>query len=119
MALRFLDFDFSEDAHGTAGWDALASPSPEHNAALLSEASQLLAQLHTEHGPPGPIDEGHLWDCDLHIQCDEGLEHAWRWQDGQVIWSFDCPNNARLTLSLSLSGDAAVAQTLESRIVSA
>jgi hypothetical protein len=119
MALRFLDFDFTEDAHGTAAWDALASPSPEHNADMLVEVAQLLAQLHTEHGPPGPIDEGHPWDCDLHIQCDAGLERAWRWQGGQFIWGFDCPNNARLTLSLSLSGDAAFTHTLESTIVSA
>jgi len=120
MALQFLDFDQSDDAHGTLGWDALASPAPAHNAALLGEVADLLERLHAQHGQPGPLDEGHLWDCDLQVQHEDGATLAWHWHEHRVQWAW--PKNTRpttrITLSLSLTGGTEFTHTLEQEITS-
>ena len=119
MALQFLDFDQSEDAHGTKDWDALASPAPVHNAALLAEVACLLAGLCAQHGQPGPLDEGHAWDCDLQVHHEDGTPLAWHWHEHQVQWSSAAaPASARtrLTLSLCLTGGIDFGHTLEQEI---
>lgn len=120
-ALQFLDFDQSEDAHGTVGWDAMASPTPTHNAALLAEVGHLLDRLHTRHDPPGPLDEGHAWDCDLQVQFEDGTPVAWHWHERRVRWPWPehMPPNTRLTLSLSLTGGPEFTHTLEQEITPA
>jgi hypothetical protein len=116
MALQFLDFDQSEDAHGTVGWDALASPAPAHNAAMLTEVARLLDHLHAQHGQPGPLDEGHAWDCDLQVHHEDGDPLDWGWQAQRVHWLSAPAPHARLTLSLCLTGDSALAHTLEQEV---
>lgn len=113
MALQFLDFDLSEDAHGTIGWDAMASPAPAHNAALLAEVAGLLERLHARHGPNGPLDEGHAWDCDLQVHSEDHSALAWGWQGCRVQWSLGPGLHERLTLSLGLTGGPEIAHTLE------
>lgn len=116
--LQFLDFDVSEDAHGTVAWEAMASPLPQHNMALLAELTGLLQRLHAAHGPPGPLDEQHGWDCDLHVASDQGTPLAWQWQGQQIQWTWPDASmpDTRLTVSLSLSGHAAFTHTLEQEI---
>ena len=116
MAFHCLDFDQSEDAHGTVTWDALASPAPAHNAALLAEVARLLDQLHAMHGAPGPLEESHVWDCDLQIRLEDGTRLDWHWHTQRLQYScaqvpMDTPS--RLTLSLCLTGGPALAHTLE------
>lgn len=115
MALQFLEFDQSEDTHGTVGWDALASPAPAHNTALLSEVTRLLDHLHAQHGQPGPLDEGHAWDCDLQVRHEDGAPLDWHWDAQHVQWS-SVPAT-RLTLSLCLTGDSAFVHTLEQEVI--
>ena len=114
MALRYLEFDQSEDALGMVAWDALASPVPAHNAALLSEVSRLLDHLHAQHGPPGPLDEGHTWDCDLQVRQEDGAPLDWHWHAQHVHWPSQAA--ARLTLSLCLTGGPAFVHTLEQEV---
>jgi hypothetical protein len=116
MTLQFLDFDLNEDAHGTLCWDALASPAPVHNAALLAEVSGLLDRLHALHGAPGPLDEGHGWDCDLQVQTANAAPLAWDWQGERLAWSSPAPLNSRLSLGLCLSGGPDLAHTLAQEV---
>ena len=116
--LQFLDFDRTEDTQGTAAWDAMASPAPHHTTALLAEVAALLQRLHAEHGQPGPLDEQHAWDCDLHIARDDDTALAWTWHGQTLTWA--TPDSlgldTRLTVSLTLTGDAAFTHTLEQEI---
>ena len=113
--LHYLDFDMSEDAHGIAAWDAMASPPATHNPAMLAEVAALLNRLHATLGPPGPLDEQHRWDCDLHISRHDGSALNWHWQGPQVQWAWcgDQTTAHRLTLSLTLTSDTALTHTLE------
>ena len=97
MFLRFLEFDRQEDGDGLSNWEALASPAARYSLELLTEVSRLLHGLAAQLGPPGPLDDGHLWDMDLQIR-DEG---------GEAV-SLDAPpqDPGRITLALSLSGRA-------------
>ena len=116
--LQFLDFDRTEDTQGTAAWDAMACPAPQHTAALLAEVAALLQRLHAAHSQPGPLDEQHTWDCDLHIASDDGTELPWHWQGQTPALATPeslHPDN-RLTVSLTLTGDAAFTHTLEQEI---
>lgn len=114
MKLQFLDFDYSEDEHGLGCWDALASPAPAHGTALLAEVATLLSALHAAHGAPGPTDDGHHWDCDLQAQAGADGPLHWHWSGHQARWAptTAAPDKQRITLSLSLTGNAAFAHDL-------
>lgn len=103
MPLQFLEFDRSEDNEGLYSWDAVASPAPHHNHALLAEVQGVLARLHKALGPAGPLDEGHAWDVDLQIH---GAQNQPLTADAAAV----CAH--RLTLSLCLSGSEALADLL-------
>lgn len=103
MSLQFLEFDTCEDADGLLSWDAVASPSPRHNLAMLSEVRGVLARLQQALGPAGPLDEGHVWDVDLQIH-DDDLQ--------SVALEAAEPPAQRITLALSLSGGDALADAL-------
>ena len=126
MALLFLDFDQSEDAHDTFAWHALASPAPVHKPAMLAEVARLLERLHVLHGPPGPLDHGHAWDCDLQVHHDDGAALPWHWLGQQLQWSAEpqpgsvpAPTQTRLTLSLVLTGGTEFKHSLEQAITPA
>ena len=66
MSLRYLEFDYSEDADGTGTFDALAATAPAHNAAVLAEVAVVLAWTHAAfEAQRAPLDEGGEWDYDL------------------------------------------------------
>lgn len=104
MVFRFLEFDLSEDSDGLQSWEALASPAPALTAELLQEVRDVLNRLRKALGPCGAISEGFRWDMDLQIHDDRGqpvdLEHTGPWTE-------------RITLALTLSGDASLAAWLE------
>ena len=75
----------------------MASPVAHYSLELLTEVSRLLQGLAAQLGPPGPLDEGHLWDMDLQI----------RDERGKVVCLEAPPQDlGRVTLALSLSGRA-------------
>ena len=116
MDLQLLDFDCSEDAEGVVCWDALAQPDPVHNRALLSEVAQVLAWCH-DLAPqgPGPLEDGAIWDFDLHVTRPNGVHRA-----RPVAVRFDPATGTvhlppgtdqqAMALSLSLSGTPGFAQ---------
>jgi len=103
MSLKYLEFDLSEDTDGLGTWDALASPAAQHTHALLAEVLALTQELTRMLGPAGPIEEGHLWDLDLQIQDESGQA---------LPLQLDASYCGRLTLALSLTGGAELAQCL-------
>ncbi|PUE11004.1 hypothetical protein B9Z51_01310 [Limnohabitans sp. T6-5] len=114
MTLQFLDFDTSEDAHGVICWDALASPRPIHNPGLLAEVAHLLSRLSELHGSPGPLDDGHLWDCDLQAHDIKHQSLPWHWHGHQLQWQLSTQEalSNSITLSLTLTGSTEMAHTL-------
>jgi len=50
MKLHFLDFDYSEDAEGTATWDAIAAIPAARMSELEHEIISVLAWAHAECG---------------------------------------------------------------------
>jgi hypothetical protein len=63
--LHYLDFDYSEDDHGHGSFDAMAAAAPAQLPALQDEVARLLDWAHAQFGPPGALDEGGEWDCEL------------------------------------------------------
>ncbi len=125
MDLQYLEFDCSEDTEGIVCWDALAQPAASHTVALLREVTQLLAWA-SRFSPqgPGPLDEGADWDFDLQVAWQSAnspdVQHRLpaqaHWHaaahtlDIQPATAPTLGPDARLELSLSLSGTPAFAQ---------
>ncbi|MFC5522990.1 hypothetical protein [Polaromonas jejuensis] len=66
MTLRYLDFDYSEDADGVGTLEAVASTWPEQVPAVQAEIAQVLDWACTTFaGLRGPVGEGGDWDYDL------------------------------------------------------
>ncbi|MEZ5644890.1 MAG: hypothetical protein R3E94_16350 [Burkholderiaceae bacterium] len=69
--MQYLIFDASDDGQGNGTWDAMASVRASDVPRVMAEVQALLAwaKQHSP-GPRGPLDEGGLWDADLHTQVD-------------------------------------------------
>ena len=109
MSLRYLDFDFIEDAEGTGTFDAMASVLPAQVAPLQAEISAVLAWAH-QHWPDacGPLEEGGAWQYDL-----QGVQEV----STPLVLEFDAasrqlrtvagtPAPPRTAITLSISGGA-------------
>jgi hypothetical protein len=71
MALKYLDFDYSEDAQGWATLDAMASGIGPQVAAIHAEIVEVLTWAHAAFGGQrGPLDDGGTWDFNLQSQQD-------------------------------------------------
>ena len=65
MSLRYLEFDYCEDADGAGTFDALATTATDHNPAVLAEVAVVLAWAHDAFDAQrAPLDEGGEWDYD-------------------------------------------------------
>ncbi len=90
LALRYLDFDYSEDALGWGNFDAMASVLLPQRIALQDEVAQVLNWAHRAFAhQQAPLDEGGEWDYDL-----------------QARQEVAAPGPERHTLTLSISGTA-------------
>ena len=105
MALRFLDFDYSEDDAGRGVFDAMAAVRAEQVEALHGEVSAVLAWAHAEFGEAGPLDEEGEWDFDLSGAVETSVPRH---------FAFD-PAMAKLRIS---AGSAGVARHVLSLLVS-
>ncbi|MEX1165421.1 MAG: hypothetical protein WEK74_00860, partial [Hydrogenophaga sp.] len=87
MQLQFLIFDASDDGEGQGTWEAMASVRAGDLAAVIAQADAVLAcATASAPGPRGPLDEGGMWDADLHITQDGDwhtvtltLTGPWEW----------------------------------------
>ncbi len=118
MSLHFLDFDYSEDDAGVATWDAMASVSATRLAPLVAEIESILGWAHDLLGAEfGPQEEGGLWQYDL--QCErQGQPLTELHFDPQrrcIALPREIGAEEYVTLSLSLSGEAAFAEAFTER----
>lgn len=109
MHLRYLDFDFSEDAEGTGSFDAMASVAPAHIPLVQAEISAVLAWAH-QHWPGacGPAEDGGQWQYDLQGVQDISTPLLLEFDAacGQLRTAAGCPAPARTTFTLTISGGA-------------
>lgn len=90
--LHYLIFDASDDGEGTGSWEAMASVREAERAALMTEVQAVLARAERlSPGPRGPLDEGGVWDADVHEQRDGDwlavtvtLTGPWAWGEALV-----------------------------------
>lgn len=69
MQPHYLIFEASDDGDGTGSWDAMASVRPAALPQVLAEVRTVLAWADANSpGPRGPLDDGGVWDADLHQQ---------------------------------------------------
>ena len=115
MPLRYLDFDFSEDAEGTGTFDAMASVAPAQVPTLQAEISAVLAWAHQNWpdacGPAGRTAMHHRLlrgvqevSTPLVLEFDEA--------SGQLRTVADSPAPPRTTITLTISGSAEFCATL-------
>lgn len=109
MTLNYLDFDYSEDAHGNGTFDAMASVLPIQLPALHAELVRVLAWAHAQFPDScGPTEEGGLWQYDLQgvQEVQSPLALDFDAATGHLATRPGTPAPPRTTLTLSVSGSA-------------
>jgi len=107
MSLKYLEFDYSEDAEGLGTFDALAATAPAHNAAVLAEVAVVLAWSHAAFKAlRAPLDEGGEWDYDLQGWREFSAVDALHFDEhsGKLSIQTQAAGAARHTVSLSITG---------------
>jgi hypothetical protein len=121
MSLQFLIFDVSEDAHGHACLDALASATPGQLPALLAEVARVLDWAHAEFPDgPGDLDEGASWNLELQSRLERSQDEQLHYDLAQRQFHRQPggPASERHSVSLTLSGTAAFCQAWRQRFES-
>jgi len=92
MTLQYLLFEACDDGEGRGSWEAMASVPIIDVPMLQAEVQAVLswAEAHPP-GERGPLEEGGLWDIDLHWQVDGSwhvlalsLTGPWAWGEALV-----------------------------------
>jgi hypothetical protein len=108
MELAYLDFEFSGDAHGEGGFDAMAAASPAQWPALQAEVLRVLDWAERRFGPAAALEEGGDWDYALHGVREVATPLDVRYVPGAARLELhegdDDP--PRITLTLTVSGNA-------------
>lgn len=77
MSLQYLDFDYSEDAHGLGSFEAMASVPAVRLPALQAEIVQVLDWAHAAFaGRRAPMEEAGEWDFQLEGQQEWSLSEV-------------------------------------------
>lgn len=116
--LNYLDFETSDDGEGITTFDAMAYATAERWPALQAEVEQVLGWCSAQFGQPGSLEHGHPWDLDLQLQSKAGHALAVHW--GVQQRSLVAPDAAlceAAQLSLTISGNASFAHSLESEFL--
>lgn len=115
MALRYLDFDYSEDEQGWGTFDAMASTLAPQLGAVRAEIAQVLDWAHRDFpGLRAPLDEGGEWDYDLQAQQEWNATEDLDYDEGTRAFTsrLNPPGPARHTLTLSIGGSPQFCQAL-------
>lgn len=93
--MNFLIFDASDDGQGQGTWEAMASVRAERLPQLMAEVHAALALAkRLAPGPRGPMEDGGVWDTELHRQAQNAagwttvtlsLTGPWAWGEALVI----------------------------------
>lgn len=111
--LRYLDFEFSEDAQGLGCWDALATVRPPQWPALQAEVQAVLAWAQRVPGATeGPLEDGGDWDWALQAWLETDPPRALVVEDGAVLGTEALPPDSRISLAFTLSGSPDFCQAL-------
>ena len=114
--LDYLIFDYSEDDDGNGTWDAMASVPQERLDALRQEAGLVLRLAQRDFkGRHAALDDGGDWDFDLQAQDENGAPVATRFDVASGELELAPAASGRVTLSLSLSGNAHFAAAFNER----
>lgn len=117
-ALKYLDFEFSEDAFGVGTFDAMASVHAPQLAAVHAEIARVLAWAHaTFVDQQAPLDEGGEWDYQLQGQQEWSAPVAIDFDadSGALREQVLSPAPVRHTLTLSISGSPQFCQAFTQR----
>jgi hypothetical protein len=118
MELRYLDFDYSEDAEGNGVFDAMASVSPSQREGVLAEVVAVLAWAHaTFPDACAPAEDGGLWHYELRGVQEVSTPEAMDFDEhtGRLNVHAGTPGPARHTVVLSLAGSADFCEGLRSQ----
>lgn len=117
MVLNYLDFDYSEDGHGGASWDAMACVLPERLDAALHEVQAVLTWACAERGAPGEWNAAAEWDFDLQCHQDGAgdLNARFDVETASLQHSPPVMGGGRCTLTLTLSATPAFGEALQER----
>lgn len=118
MALQYLDFDYSEDAHGHGSFEAMASVTSARLQALHAEIVQVLTWAHANFaGQRAPLEEGGEWDYHLEGQEEWSVPEMFHYDEVALsLASRRGPAGApRHTVTLTISGAAGFCAALRER----
>lgn len=118
MSLNYLDFDYSEDEQGNGTFDAMASTSVQHVAAVRAEIALVLDWAY-EAFPDmrAPLDEGGEWDYHLEGQQEWSAQEAIGYDEvtGKFSSQTGPAGAPRHTVTLSLSGSPQFCEAFRQR----
>lgn len=109
MILQYLDFDYSEDAHGHGSFEAMASVPAARLPALHAEIARVLDwAFSTFPGQRAPLEEGGEWDFLLEGQQEWSVPEVLAYDEVTRRFSSQTgqAGPVRHTVTLSLSGGA-------------
>lgn len=109
MSLQYLDFDYSEDAHGHGGYEAMASVPATRLPALQAEIALVLDWAYaTFPEQRGPMEEGGEWDYLLQGQREWSVPEVMAYDEKtRRVSSQPGPSGPpRHTVTLALSGSS-------------
>jgi hypothetical protein len=114
MQLDYLVFDSTDEADGSASFDALASVMAERMPALAAEIAAVLGWARRSFGAPAPLEDGADWDFELQAVDENGVQSS-------IAYDF-ARNEMRLpgapgrsTVALTISGSRAFASAFTER----
>jgi len=107
--LQYLDFDYSEDAHGHGTFEAMASVPAARLSILQAEIAQVLDWAFANFPDQcAPLEEGGVWDYQLDGQQEWSVPEALRYDEvtGKFSSQPGTPGEPRHALTLAISGSA-------------
>lgn len=117
-SLHYLDFDYSEDAHGHASFEAMASVPAHRVAAVREEIARVLDWAYAAFPDlRAPLEEGGEWDYQLESQQEWTVPERLNYDEvtGKFTAQPGEPGEPRHVLTLSLSGSAQFGEAFRQR----
>ena len=112
MRLDYLDFDCSDDHQGHGSFDAMAAVAPAQLPALQAEIVAVLQWATRHFGERAPLEEGGEWDCALAGVQEVATPLAVHLAGDTLQLQPEGGSTKRITLTLTLTGNAAFSAAL-------
>jgi hypothetical protein len=117
MELRYLAFDYSEDAEGNGLFDAMASVPAARLAAVQDEIGAVLAWAHAHFGEADALEDGGEWTYDLQAQQEYtvAVHAAFDAASSQLVLTPGTAGAPRHAFTLSIGGSPAFCGALRAK----